>query len=92
MGPISSVIAWIGFGIAAGLFACMLPFHRGARNIVVNVLVGVLGAVAGGLLGRVLGLYPRVDSTFSFLLAAAGALALTAVFHVAFAHRTALHP
>jgi uncharacterized membrane protein YeaQ/YmgE (transglycosylase-associated protein family) len=85
------VIAWICFGIAAGMVALIFPYHRGAKGVLTNVSLGVLGAVGGGFLGRLIGLYPRVNHTSSFLVASAGAVVLLAVFHAVWMSRHRRH-
>lgn len=80
MGPYSSVIAWIGFGVVAGLAAMILPYNRGVRGIATNIALGIGGALLFGFVGRLLGLYHARDS-FGFLFAAVGALTTLIVYH-----------
>jgi uncharacterized membrane protein YeaQ/YmgE (transglycosylase-associated protein family) len=87
MGPISTVVAWIGFGIVAGIVAMILPYHRGARGIVVNLGGGILGALFGGLLGYALGIYRSIEDTTSFLLAAVGAIVALGSYHAYWSSR-----
>lgn len=91
MGTTSSIIAWIAFGLMAGIVAMIQPYHRGARGVFTNLGLGVAGALAGGFLGRALRLYPHVASAESFLLAVVGALAMVAGFHVWFMRAHAAH-
>jgi uncharacterized membrane protein YeaQ/YmgE (transglycosylase-associated protein family) len=91
MGHVSSLLAWIGFGLCAAIIAMVLPFHRGVRGILTNIGVGVGGAVAGGYLARAIGLYHDSASPAGFLYAAAGAVFGLVAFHALWSRRHASH-
>lgn len=91
MGQLSSIYAWIGFGICAGIIAMVLPYHRGLRGILTNLGIGVGGALAGGYLSRGLHLYGSVADPAGFLYAASGAFLALLVFHVVWSRRHTRH-
>lgn len=45
---------WVGFGVAAGMVAMILPFRRGAVGLAINITLGVLGSLLGGVIGLAL--------------------------------------
>jgi uncharacterized membrane protein YeaQ/YmgE (transglycosylase-associated protein family) len=93
--PVSVVLAWIAFGVIAGSVSMILPYRRGLVGIATNIGLGVFGALLGGVLGRVLRLYPHIThSSFSFLMASAGAIAVLWAYHAWWYrhHRLQRHP
>lgn len=81
MSVLSSIIAWILIGLAAGYVAGILPGHRGPRGFAINVAAGIAGAVLSGLLGYGLGLYRPLANPFGFFLAMLGAVIVLGVYH-----------
>jgi uncharacterized membrane protein YeaQ/YmgE (transglycosylase-associated protein family) len=49
------ILAWIVFGLIAGILAKFLMPGKAPGGIVVTVLLGIVGAVVGGFLGSLLG-------------------------------------
>src|SRR3954467_4442503 len=70
-------IAWIIFGLIAGLIAKFLMPGRDPGGFIITIIIGVLGAVLGGFIGTQLGL-GGVDgfNIGSFVLAVIGAIIL----------------
>ena len=70
-------IAWIIFGLIAGLIAKFLMPGRDPGGFIITIIIGILGAVLGGFIGTQLGL-GGVDgfNLGSFALAVVGAIIL----------------
>jgi uncharacterized membrane protein YeaQ/YmgE (transglycosylase-associated protein family) len=70
-------IAWIIFGLIAGVIAKFLMPGRDPGGFIVTIIIGILGAVVGGFIGTQLGL-GGVDgfNIGSFVLAVLGAIIL----------------
>jgi uncharacterized membrane protein YeaQ/YmgE (transglycosylase-associated protein family) len=83
MSDSSLVILWIGFGIAAGLVAMILPFRRGLAGIATNIGLGVLGSVLGGVIGRALNAGHRFPGPSSMVFSAVGTVLTLSLFHFA---------
>lgn len=81
-----SILAWIVFGVVAGLLANMFVGGR-RRGLLTDMLLGVVGAVVGG---TVFGFFGRVGVTgfnlWSLFVAVPGA-ALVLVVHRALTRR-----
>lgn len=76
-----SILAWIIFGLIAGIVAKAISPGRDNLSWIWTVLLGIAGAVLGGFLGELVGLHNA--DTFSvggFLLAVGGALLLLFVY------------
>jgi uncharacterized membrane protein YeaQ/YmgE (transglycosylase-associated protein family) len=71
------VIAWIVFGLIAGLIAKFLMPGRDPGGFIITIIIGILGAVVGGFIGNALG-FGGVDgfNIRSFAVAVLGALIL----------------
>jgi uncharacterized membrane protein YeaQ/YmgE (transglycosylase-associated protein family) len=76
-------IAWIIFGLIAGLIAKFLMPGRDPGGFIVTIVIGILGAVVGGWIGTQLGL-GSVDgfNLMSFLLAVLGAVILLFIYRL----------
>jgi uncharacterized membrane protein YeaQ/YmgE (transglycosylase-associated protein family) len=76
------ILAWIGFGLVAGLLARWLNPERAPGGIVVTILLGIGGAFLGGYLGsRFLGIGDITGFDLrSLLLAVGGAVLLLAIY------------
>jgi uncharacterized membrane protein YeaQ/YmgE (transglycosylase-associated protein family) len=48
-------LAWILFGLIAGVIAKFLMPGRDPGGIIVTILIGIVGAVIGGLIGNAIG-------------------------------------
>lgn len=70
-------IAWIIFGLIAGLIAKFLMPGRDPGGFIVTIIIGILGAVLGGFIGTQLGLGAVTGFDLgSFALAVLGAIIL----------------
>jgi uncharacterized membrane protein YeaQ/YmgE (transglycosylase-associated protein family) len=49
------ILAWIVFGLIAGVLAKLLMPGKQPGGIVVTILLGIVGAVVGGFLGTLVG-------------------------------------
>lgn len=86
------ILAWIIFGLIAGLIAKALMPGRDPGGCIVTTLLGVVGAVIGGFIGRSLLGYGRATDTMgdiskpgflmSLLLAVIGAIIVLAVYRM----------
>ncbi len=72
---------WVGFGVAAGIVAMILPFRRGVLGIVTNVALGVLGALLGGVIGRALDARSHFHDPTGLVLSAVVSVLTLGVFH-----------
>lgn len=50
------IIAWILFGLIAGILARFLMAGQAPGGIIATILLGIVGALVGGFLGAQLGL------------------------------------
>jgi len=50
------IIAWIFFGLIAGILAKLITPGSGPGGFIATILLGIVGAVLGGFLGAQLGL------------------------------------
>lgn len=55
------VIAWIVFGLIAGLIAKIILPGRDPGGVIVTILIGIAGSLIGGFIGRSLMSYGRVN-------------------------------
>ena len=76
-------IAWIIFGLIAGVIAKFLMPGRDPGGFIVTIIIGILGAVLGGFIGTQLGL-GSVDgfNMISFALAVLGAVILLFIYRL----------
>jgi uncharacterized membrane protein YeaQ/YmgE (transglycosylase-associated protein family) len=76
-------IAWIIFGLIAGIIAKFLMPGRDPGGFIVTIIIGILGGVLGGFIGTQLGL-GSVDgfNLMSFLLAVLGAVILLFIYRL----------
>ncbi len=71
------IIAWIVFGLIAGVIAKLLMPGRDPGGFFITILLGIVGALIGGFIGSALGLGPVSGFNFgSFVLAVGGAILL----------------
>ena len=70
-----SLLAWIVFGLIAGVLATMIV--PASSNLVVDIVVGIVGAMVGGFLFNAIG-QPGVTgfNLWSVLVAVVGAVVL----------------
>ena len=86
------ILAWIIFGLIAGLIAKALMPGKDPGGCIVTTLLGIVGAVIGGFIGRSLLGYGRATDTMgdiskpgflmSLLLAVIGAIIVLAVYRM----------
>ena len=76
-------IAWIIFGLIAGVIAKFLMPGRDPGGFIVTIIIGVLGGLLGGFIGTQLGI-GSVDgfNLMSFLLAILGAVILLFIYRL----------
>jgi len=85
------IVAWIVFGLIAGLLAKFLMPERAPGGILATIVLGVLGAVVGGFVGSQLGFGDISGFDIrSMALAVGGALLLLVVWGIV-ARSTAKH-
>ncbi|MDY7115639.1 GlsB/YeaQ/YmgE family stress response membrane protein [Halomonas sp. SSL-5] len=71
------VLAWILFGLIAGVLAKWIMPGKDPGGIIVTILIGIGGAFVGGWLGSMVGMGSMGDfSLGSFITAIIGALVL----------------
>ncbi|MEA2204720.1 MAG: hypothetical protein QOE77_1496 [Blastocatellia bacterium] len=86
------ILAWIIFGLIAGLIAKALMPGKDPGGCIVTTLLGIVGAVIGGFIGRSLLGYGRATDTLgdvskpgflmSLVLAVIGAIIVLAVYRL----------
>jgi len=86
------ILAWIVFGLIAGLIAKALMPGKDPGGCIVTTVLGIVGAVIGGFIGRSLLGYGRATDTMgdiskpgflmSLLLAVIGAIIVLAVYRM----------
>jgi uncharacterized membrane protein YeaQ/YmgE (transglycosylase-associated protein family) len=86
------ILAWIIFGLIAGLIAKALMPGKDPGGCIITTLLGIVGAVIGGFIGRSLLGYGRATDTMgdvskpgflmSLVLAVIGAIVVLAVYRL----------
>jgi uncharacterized membrane protein YeaQ/YmgE (transglycosylase-associated protein family) len=76
-------IAWIVFGLIAGVIAKFLMPGRDPGGFIVTIIVGILGGLLGGFIGTQLGI-GSVEGfdLMSFLLAVLGSVILLFIYRL----------
>jgi uncharacterized membrane protein YeaQ/YmgE (transglycosylase-associated protein family) len=78
------ILAWIVFGLIAGVIAKLIMPGKDPGGFIVTIIIGILGAIVGGLIGSVLGFGGVTGFDFrSFLIAVVGAILLLWIYRVA---------
>lgn len=81
------ILAWIVFGLIAGIAAKALMPGRDPGGFIVTILIGIAGAVLGGLVASALGLGSVTGFNLgSLVVAIAGAVVLLVTYRVARRH------
>lgn len=86
------ILAWIIFGLIAGLIAKALMPGKDPGGCIITTLLGIVGAVIGGFIGRSLFGYGRATDTMgdvtkpgflmSLVLSVIGAIIVLAVYRL----------
>ncbi|WP_027961284.1 GlsB/YeaQ/YmgE family stress response membrane protein [Halomonas halodenitrificans] len=77
------ILAWILFGLIAGVLAKWIMPGRDPGGIIVTILIGIGGAFVGGWLGSMVGMGSMGDfSLGSFITAILGAIVLLGAYRM----------
>lgn len=78
------IIAWIVFGLIAGVIAKFIMPGRDGGGFIVTCILGVVGAVVGGWLATMFGVGGSVSgfNLHSFLVAVVGAIMVLAIYRL----------
>ncbi|AZV30744.1 GlsB/YeaQ/YmgE family stress response membrane protein [Cobetia sp. ICG0124] len=77
------IIAWIIFGLIAGIIAKVIMPGKDPGGIIVTSIIGILGAVVGGWIGTQLGFGDVTGFNLaSFVIAVLGAIILLILYRV----------
>jgi uncharacterized membrane protein YeaQ/YmgE (transglycosylase-associated protein family) len=75
------VWVWVGFGVAAGMVAMILPFRRGIVGLAINIMLGVLGSLLGGVIGLALNERHRFHDPAGLVLSAVFSVLTLGIVH-----------
>jgi uncharacterized membrane protein YeaQ/YmgE (transglycosylase-associated protein family) len=78
------IIAWIVFGLIAGIIAKLVMPGRDPGGFIITILLGIAGALVGGFIARTLGIGAGVTgfNFGSFLVAVVGAIVLLIIYRM----------
>jgi len=78
------IIAWIVFGLIAGVIAKFIMPGRDGGGFILTCVLGVIGAVVGGWLATMFGVGGSISgfNLHSFLVAVVGAIVVLAIFRL----------
>lgn len=78
------IIAWIVFGLIAGVIAKLLMPGRDGGGFILTCILGIVGAVVGGWLATMFGIGGTISgfNIHSFLVAVVGAIVVLGVFRL----------
>lgn len=77
------ILAWIVFGLIAGVIAKLLMPGRDPGGFIITILLGIAGALLGGFIGSALGVGSVTGFNFgSFVIAVLGAILLLVIYRV----------
>ncbi|ALD74878.1 UPF0410 protein YmgE [Citrobacter portucalensis] len=78
------IIAWIIFGLIAGVIAKLIMPGRDGGGFILTCILGIVGAVVGGWLATMFGIGGDVSgfNLHSFLVAVVGAIVVLGVFRL----------
>lgn len=78
------IIAWIVFGLVAGVIAKFIMPGRDGGGFILTCVLGVVGAVVGGWLASMFGIGGSVSgfNLHSFLVAVVGAIVVLGIFRL----------
>ncbi|EIJ8549971.1 TPA: GlsB/YeaQ/YmgE family stress response membrane protein [Salmonella enterica subsp. enterica serovar Chingola] len=78
------IIAWIIFGLIAGVIAKLLMPGRDGGGFILTYILGIVGAVVGGWLATMFGIGGSISgfNLHSFLVAVVGAIVVLVIFRL----------
>ncbi|EAW4991748.1 GlsB/YeaQ/YmgE family stress response membrane protein [Salmonella enterica subsp. enterica] len=78
------IIAWIIFGLIAGVIAKLLMPGRDGGGFILTCILGIVGAVVGGWLAMMFGIGGSISgfNLHSFLVAVVGAIVVLVIFRL----------
>lgn len=78
------IIAWIVFGLIAGVIAKLLMPGRDGGGFILTCILGIVGAVVGGWLATMFGIGGSIIgfNLHSFLVAVVGAIVVLVIFRL----------
>ncbi|EIL6519005.1 GlsB/YeaQ/YmgE family stress response membrane protein [Salmonella enterica] len=78
------IIAWIVFGLIAGVIAKLLMPGRDGGGFILTCILGIVGAVVGGWLATMFGIGGSISgfNLHSFLVAVVGAIVVLMIFRL----------
>ena len=78
------IIAWIIFGLIAGVIAKLIMPGRDGGGFILTCILGIIGAVVGGWLATRFGIGGDISgfNLHSFLVAVVGAIVVLGVFRL----------
>ncbi|EAR6533964.1 GlsB/YeaQ/YmgE family stress response membrane protein [Salmonella enterica] len=78
------IIAWIVFGLIAGVIAKLLMPGRDGGGFILTCVLGIVGAVVGGWLATMFGIGGSISgfNLHSFLVAVVGAIVVLVIFRL----------
>ncbi|EAP9506277.1 GlsB/YeaQ/YmgE family stress response membrane protein [Salmonella enterica] len=78
------IIAWIIFGLIAGVIAKLLMPGRDGGGFILTCILGIVGAVVGGWLATMFGIGGSISgfNLNSFLVAVVGAIVVLVIFRL----------
>ncbi|ECH1479335.1 GlsB/YeaQ/YmgE family stress response membrane protein [Salmonella enterica subsp. enterica] len=78
------IIAWIVFGLIAGVIAKLLMPERDGGGFILTCILGIVGAVVGGWLATMFGIGGSISgfNLHSFLVAVVGAIVVLVIFRL----------
>ncbi|MGS9314650.1 GlsB/YeaQ/YmgE family stress response membrane protein [Salmonella enterica subsp. enterica serovar Infantis] len=78
------IIAWIVFGMIAGVIAKVLMPGRDGGGFILTWILGIVGAVVGGWLATMVGIGGSISgfNLHSFLVAVVGACVVRVIFRL----------
>ncbi|WP_312949155.1 GlsB/YeaQ/YmgE family stress response membrane protein [Superficieibacter sp.] len=78
------IIAWIVFGLIAGIIAKLIMPGRDGGGFIVTCILGIIGAVVGGWLSTLFGIGGPVSgfNLPSFLVAVVGAIVVLLIYRM----------
>lgn len=78
------IIAWIIFGLIAGVIAKLLMPGRDGGGFILTCILGIVGAVVGGWLATMFGIGGSISgfNLHSFLVAVVGAIVVQVIFRL----------